>query len=60
MLSNDSSFVSDQLAETIRILEMPEKWDSYKDVIEKLYMKQGYTLENLREKMKVDRGFTAA
>jgi hypothetical protein len=60
MLSNDSSLLSNQLAETIRILEMPEKWDSYKDVIEKLYMKQGYTLENLREKMKVDHGFTAA
>ncbi|KAE9366884.1 hypothetical protein N431DRAFT_471914 [Stipitochalara longipes BDJ] len=39
---------------------MPDNWDLYKDVIEKLYIKQGCTLENLREKMRVDHGINAA
>ncbi len=41
-------------------LAMPENWELHKDVIRELYIKRGYTLDELRKTMSIKHGVTAS
>jgi hypothetical protein len=52
--------MSNQFSDAHTKLIMPENWDSYKDIIKELYIKRGYTLEELRRIMSIEHGVDAS
>lgn len=52
--------MSNQSSDDHTTLAMPENWELYKEVIKELYIKQGYTLEQLIRQMSTDHGINAS
>jgi hypothetical protein len=52
--------MSGQSSDSHSTLVMHENWEEFKDVIKELYIHQSYTLEALREKMRIEHGINAS